>query len=132
MMHLTVQRARAVRAVALVVAMLLVVTGTAGVLAYTVNPSNTLPWGGPDCQAQGQSAIGTYESGSASTYTYSGACGYAFHVHAYFWGSDYQYHYMEDTWSPYAIVFFGYWTNSIYGYHAYPSDVTPYHETHAY
>lgn len=93
--------------------------GAALVYAYTVNPSYSGFQFWDNCQAVGESAIEQSEHGDSSTYTYAGACSALFHVHAYFWGSDSQYHYMEDTSGTIAIVIYSYWTNDIYGYHQY-------------
>jgi hypothetical protein len=57
------------------------------------------------------------------------------HVHAWFWGSDSAWHYDENN----AVnpqfgvaVFWGYWTDNIYGYHnmAYGSSTSDTTETH--
>lgn len=55
------------------------------------------------------------------------------HVHAYFWGSDYAWHYAERTEYTGGALTASYtwWTNDVYGYHNYPgagSALT----THAY
>lgn len=80
------------------------------------------------CVLQGESGMASnYSSGYSTTYPYyfDNRC-VSLEVHAYFWGSDYAWHYYESTaWSP--TVSFPYWTNNIYGYHSnygYPTPLT--------
>lgn len=75
------------------------------------------------CYWQGKSAfnytpiIATSSTGKSV----ASFCSFQFHVHAYFWGSDGQWHYYEKT--DYAAtqiqVSYPYWTDNVYGYHEY-------------
>ncbi|MBI2767174.1 MAG: hypothetical protein HYX53_14860 [Chloroflexi bacterium] len=72
---------------------------------------------------------------SNTGYWYGSNCPTSYHVHAYFWDSDYEYHYYENTYSGgygTAQVTFQWWTNDIYGYHKAPSTSSTTWETHAY
>jgi hypothetical protein len=88
-------------------------------------------WNGT-CYNEGGSSIEYNNYGASwSQNATVGGCPYYFHVHAYFWGSDSQYHYDEENTSVLAaVVNFHYWTNDVYGYHNYDGYM-PYMESHA-
>ena len=115
--------------VALLVA-LLAVAAVASVRAYTVNPSYAIGSQEGTCTVEGEVAINESQHGEAYTYLYAGSCG-SFHVHAYFWGSDSVYHYLEDNSSVAALAIWRFWTDDIYGYHD-QNGTAPYATTRAY
>lgn len=85
------------------------------------------------CNWGGRSEVTGASYGVSETDWRSGNCyGNTFEVHAYFWGSDSQYHYMEQTAALGAYVYFNYWTNDVYGYHHYPGPGSNEPSTHAY
>lgn len=87
------------------------------------------------CGTRGQSSFvwGSGAAGSSYTGYRSGSCSGQYDVHAYFLGSDSQWHYLEtQSYSSPAQVTFYYWTGEIYGYHKYPYGSSNTADTHAY
>lgn len=113
---------------------------TASIGSAVQGDTGNQTWGG--CTFRGLSTIvGPPWGNQSATARVGGTCAHTFHVHAYFWGSDSQWHYREaeayvsgSGFGP--GVVFNYWTNSIYGYHyiysGSPSNRSPVYESHAY
>lgn len=126
------RRARLTAAIATLVAA--VIGGAA--TAFAQNPDSQVHSYNGTCQIATTSSFAYSPSNFAysNTIKYSGySCASDYDVHAYFWGSDYQWYYFEQiAGSPGAQVEFPWWTNNIYGYHKHPSTSSTTWNTHAY
>jgi hypothetical protein len=94
------------------------------------NPDYFTIYPGTACYSWfGQSGFYTGGGGQPLAYSQSskesGTCILQWHVHAYFWGSDNQWHYLENTgYGTFVSVNWTWWTNNVYGYHTYGASPT--------
>jgi hypothetical protein len=137
-----IARLRIVRGLGIAVAGLIVSAVFGASVAWAANPAGT-SGSFAGCTYYGQSEFYNdtwpydYAQTSQDPYTY---CYALLGVYAYFWGSDYQYHFRDGGWiSGYSYaansVLWEWWTDDIYGYHQVQEPAGTYSTkltTHAY
>ena len=103
-------------------------------VGVAANPSAN-PFSYGTCNAKGLSSFiwspGNYAQ--SDTRYNGGSCTDTWHVHAYYWGSDSQWHYEERTTSASpAATSYWFWTDNVWGYHKYPAWSGTTNTTNAY